>query len=101
MDALSPLVTQAAAPVPSAAATTNLAATRKAAEDFESFFVSQSFENMFSGVGADQMFGGGSAETVYRSMLLQEYGKVTARNGGIGIADAVQKEMLRLQENKQ
>jgi Rod binding domain-containing protein len=44
------------------------------------------------------MFGGGSAETVYRSLLLQEYSKVAAGNGGVGIADAVRREILRAQE---
>ncbi len=89
----------AAAP-PSTAATADPAAARKAAEDFESFFLSQAFENMFSGVEADAIFGGGNSETVYRSLLLQEYAKVAARRGGIGIANAVQREILRAQEKR-
>jgi len=32
---------------------------------------------------------------------LQEYGKTIAKHGGIGIADNVQREMLRLQEKDQ
>jgi Rod binding domain-containing protein len=44
------------------------------------------------------MFGGGQGEKVFRSLLFQEYGKQTAKAGGIGIADMVQKEILRLQE---
>lgn len=74
------------------------AAARKAGENFEAFFLSQVFENMFSGVDADPMFGGGNGETVYRSLLLQQYSKVAARSGGVGIADAVQREILQLQE---
>jgi peptidoglycan hydrolase FlgJ len=85
---------------PSTAATADPAAARKTAEDFESFFLSQSFESMFAGVDADSVFGGGSAETVYRSLLLQEYSKVAARRGGIGIANAVQQEVLRAQEKR-
>jgi len=46
------------------------------------------------------MFGGGNGEAVYRSLLLQEYSKVAAKSGGVGIADAVQREMLRAQETK-
>jgi len=88
------------AAMPSMAATADPAAARKTAEDFESFFLSQSFESMFSGVDADAMFGGGSSETVYRSLLLQEYSKVAARRGGIGIASAVQREILRAQEKR-
>lgn len=80
--------------------TTDPAQAHKTAEDFEAFFLSQVFENMFAGVSTDPMFGGGNGETVYRSLLLQEYSKVAAKSGGLGIADAVQREMLRTQETK-
>jgi peptidoglycan hydrolase FlgJ len=70
----------------------------KAAEDFEAFFLTQVFEQMFSGIEPDSMFGGGQGETVFRSLLIQEYGKAVAHRGGVGIADAVQKEILRMQE---
>jgi Rod binding domain-containing protein len=76
------------------------AAMRKTAEEFESFFLSQTLESMFAGVNADPVFGGGSGETVFRSLMLQEYGKVAARSGGVGIADSVYREMIRLQETK-
>jgi len=33
-------------------------------------------------------------------MMVQEYGKAIARSGGVGIADAVQREILRLQESQ-
>ena len=72
--------------------------SRKAAEDFEAFFMSQSLESMFAGVDTNSLFGGGQAESTYRSLLLQEYGKVAARSGGFGIADAVQRQVLQYQE---
>lgn len=77
------------------------AKARKAAEEFESFFVSSMLESMFSGIKTDPVFGGGHGEDVFRSLLLQEYGKTIAQRGGIGIADQVQREMLRLQEENQ
>lgn len=80
--------------------TTDPATAHQTAENFESFFLSQTFESMFSGVGTDSLFGGGNAETVYRSLLLQEYSKVAAKAGGVGIADAVQREILQAQETK-
>lgn len=76
----------------------SIKAARAAAEDFEAFFLSQVFEQMFAGVEPDPMFGGGEGESVFRSIMLQEYGKAVAHNGGFGIADAVQKEILKLQE---
>ncbi len=90
----------AAAAIPQASASA-VAAAHKTGEDFEAFFLSQSFENMFSGVKSDSTFGGGNGESVYRSLLLQEYSKVAAKSGGIGIASAVQKEILRMQEKQQ
>ena len=71
-----------------------------AAKDFEAFFVSQVLENMFAGIRTDGIFGGGHAEGVFRSLMLQEYGKVIADQGGIGLSDAVKRDMLRLQEVK-
>lgn len=71
---------------------------RAAAEEFESVFLSQMLEPMFKEIETDGMFGGGSSEKIYRSVMLQEYGKALARSGGVGIADAVEREVLRLQE---
>jgi len=56
---------------------------------------------MFQGVDTDPMFGGGEGESIFRSFLVQEYGKQVARTGGIGIADMVQRQLLQLQEVKQ
>lgn len=75
--------------------------SRKAAEDFEAVFLTQMVEQMFENAGTGGFFGGGQGEKVFRSMLAQEYGKSMAANGGIGIADDVQKEMLRMQEAMQ
>jgi Rod binding domain-containing protein len=75
-------------------------AAHKTGEDFEAFFLSQVFEHMFNGVGSDALFGGGQSETIYRSLLLQQYSKVAAKSGGVGLADAVQREILRAQEVK-
>lgn len=75
-------------------------AVRKSAEDFASFFYSQTLESMFSTIGNDTLFGGGNAENVFRSLMLQEYGKVAAHSGGLGITDAVQREIIHLQEAK-
>ena len=71
---------------------------REVAEDFESFFISQMVGYMFSGIKTDGPLGGGQAETIYRSLLSDEYGKLIGRSGGIGIADAVQREIIKLQE---
>ena len=68
------------------------------AESFESFFLSRMMETMFEGVSTNGLFGGGNAEKIYRSMLLDEYGKTMAQTGGIGIKDYVMTSILEMQE---
>jgi flagellar protein FlgJ len=88
----------AATRAPSTPKTADAAKARAAAENFEAFYLSQTFEQMFQDIEPDSMFGGGQGEKVFRSLLFQEYGKQAAKTGGIGIADMVQKEILRMQE---
>ncbi len=71
---------------------------REAAEDFEAMFLSEMFKPMFENLKTDGMFGGGEAEKTYRGMLVQEYGKAMAQSGGIGLADQIAREMLKMQE---
>lgn len=77
------------------------AAARAAAEDFESFFVSQMLEAMFKGVGENNPFGGGAGESAFRGLLHEEYAKVMAQSGGLGLADSLTTEILRYQEASQ
>lgn len=83
---------------PRVTATKDPAKAREVAQKFESFFVAQMVGHMFAGLPTDGPFGGGFGEGVFRSMLIQEYGKLIAGSGGIGVADAVQREILNLQE---
>lgn len=75
-----------------------LEAVRRTAEEFEAMFLAQMLAPIFETLETDGPFGGGSGEQMYRPILVQEYGKAIAANGGIGIAEAVQREILRLQE---
>ena len=72
-------------------------AARTAAEEFEAVFVSQMLEHMFTGIRTDGPFGGGRGEEMFRSLMLTEYGQMISRSGGVGIADQVMAEILRLQ----
>lgn len=71
---------------------------RRAAEDFEAQFLSQMLTHVFEQIEVDPMFGGGNAEEMYRSLLVEQYGKQIVKAGGLGIADAVQKQLLSMQE---
>lgn len=76
-------------------------AIRQAAVEFEAVFLTEMLTPMFEGMETNELFGGGPGEDIYRSLLVEEYGKALARSGGVGIADAVQREMLRIQEVSQ
>ncbi len=72
----------------------------RTAQEFESFFLSRALDDMFSGVKTDGPMGGGQGESMFRALLNEEYGKVISGTGGVGIADAVYREIIRLQEGK-
>ena len=81
-----------------AAALKNRQEAQAAAEDFEAFFLSKMTETMFEGISTDGPFGGGNAEKVYRSLLINEYGKAMAKTGTVGVADYVMSSILQMQE---
>lgn len=79
----------------------NAVQAAKTAQEFEAFFLGQMLQPMFEGLQAETPFGGGHAEKIWRTMMVDEMGKAMAEAGGIGIADQVQREILRLQEAEQ
>ena len=73
-------------------------AAHEAAVEFEAVFLSEMLSPVFEDLETNGLFGGGSGERMYRSMLVQQIGRSMARAGGVGIADAVQREIMKLQE---
>jgi len=69
-----------------------------AAQDFEAMFATQLLKPMFDTIPVDSVFGGGNGEAVMRTFLLQEYGKLVAKTGVLGLASQVKAEMIRAQE---
>ncbi|CAA6604529.1 Chemotactic signal-response protein CheL [Rhodospirillaceae bacterium LM-1] len=70
----------------------------KTAQEFEASFLSQMFQHMFEGVGNDQVFGGGAGEDSFKSFMIGEYAKMTAKTGRVGLAQQIEAQMLKLQE---
>lgn len=97
LDAITPLVTATQGP-PRVDPTADPVAMRRAAEDFEAFVISQMFEHMIVDIDTDGPFGGGPGERIFRSLLMQEYGAATAKQGGFGIADIIVRQLLATQE---
>jgi Rod binding domain-containing protein len=100
-DIASAMTIARATPVQAPSATANATTAKKAAQDFESVFVSQMLGQMFSGLATDGPFGGGEGEAMFRSLMLDEYGKQITAQGGIGLADAVTRQLLKHQEIRQ
>jgi len=86
------------APVMAPKAAMTPAGTKKVAEQFEGVLVSQMLNGMFEGLKTDGMFGGGEGEEMFRSLMIDEYGKQIAKQGGMGLTDAITKQLLSHQE---
>ena len=78
--------------------TADTARARRVAEEFESVFLAQALQPMFADLSPESPFGGGMVEDMWRSLQVEEYAKAITKNGGIGLADAVMREMLKAQE---
>lgn len=85
---------QKQAPTPTA----NIAAAKKAAKSYESIFVSEFLGSMFADIPTDGPFGGGQGEAMFRSLMLDEYGKQIESRGGFGLSDAITRSLLSHQE---
>lgn len=73
---------------------------RQSAEEFEAVFLSTLLAPVFESLAEDADFAGGAAEATWTGLLTDEYARAIARAGGVGLADAVYRELLAMQENE-
>jgi Rod binding domain-containing protein len=71
---------------------------RRLAQEFEAQAIAAMFQPVFAALPTEGPFGGGQAEAQWRPMLVDAIARDMARAGGIGIGDAVHRELLRVQE---
>jgi len=71
------------------------------AQSFEATFLNSMFQHMYDGVGGDGPFGNSQGVGPWRSFLTDQYAKSFVKAGGIGIANAVYKQMLARQQGQQ
>ena len=83
---------------PTPQATAIAAKADKAAKDYEAVFISQFLGSMFSGIKTDGITGGGQGEEMFRSLMINEYGKNIVQQGGFGIAAQMKAQLLKHQE---
>ena len=72
-------------------------AIKETAKKFEASFLGIMLQQMFEGVDTAAPFGGGPGEAMFKSFMTEAMAKKMADRGGIGIAGAVDREMLKLQ----
>lgn len=73
------------------------AAIDKAAQEFEAVFISQMLKGMFE-TAPENSLNGSYGEDMFNELLVEEYGKVLSEAGGVGVADHVRAELLKMQE---
>jgi Rod binding domain-containing protein len=73
---------------------------RNTAEEFEVSFLAAMLQPVFAALPTDGPFGGGEGEATFRSFMVEAMARQAVRAGGIGLADRVQAEMLKLQEGR-
>lgn len=71
----------------------------KAAQEFESVFLAQLITSMM-GESTKSEFNGGAGEDAFQGILHEEYARVFAKSGGIGLAEPLAREILRMQEGE-
>jgi flagellar protein FlgJ len=69
----------------------------RVAREFEAVFLAEMLSPMFDALDTDGLGGGGAGEQMFRPMLVEQYAESIARNGGVGIADSVVREFMRMQ----
>jgi peptidoglycan hydrolase FlgJ len=73
---------------------------RAQAEELEGVFLNTLMSQLFSSIETEGDFGGGFAEETWRSMQSEQYAAAMAETGGIGLADQLVSELMKLQEVK-
>ena len=72
---------------------------REQAKDLEGIFLNTLMKEMFSSIDtSDESFGGGFAEETWRGMQAEQFANSLAEEGGIGLADNLMGDLLRMQE---
>jgi Rod binding domain-containing protein len=79
----------------------NPAVAAKVSKEYESVFISQFVGSMFDGISTDGPTGGGEGEEMFRSLMVDQYGKAMEQRGGFGLAAAMQHQLLKHQEAAQ
>ena len=78
----------------------NAERVKETAREFEAVFLSEMLKPMFEGVEVNETFGGGKGEEIFRSMMIDEYGKNIAEKNITGIQTQVMNKLIDLQAQR-
>jgi peptidoglycan hydrolase FlgJ len=79
-----------------------LDALRAQAEELEGVFLNTLMKEMFASLNTDsEAMGGGFGEDTWRGMQAEQMADAVAKAGGIGLADSLMGDLLKLQEASQ
>jgi peptidoglycan hydrolase FlgJ len=92
------VMAQQAPLTPAPRATADAAKADAAAKEYEGIFISQFLGSMFSSIQTDGITGGGQGEEMFRSLMINEYGKSIEQQGGFGLAAQMKTQLLKHQE---
>lgn len=73
----------------------DISKVKQLASDFESIFLEQMLKSMRASVQKSGLVDGGNAEEIYTSMLDGEYAKQMGHQGGMGLADMIERQLLQ------
>jgi peptidoglycan hydrolase FlgJ len=97
-DALHAAIPTGASPAASPGKPASLETLRGVAQEFEAVFLAQVLSRINQGLGGGPDSGETVDQGVFHDMFNDEVAKLISRSGGVGVADAVLKEMLKVQE---
>ena len=62
-------------------------------KELEGVFLAMMLEPMFPDGKESNLYGGGNSSGIFRSMMIQEYGKTLANSGGVGLTKGIEKQL--------
>lgn len=89
------LLSQATSQTPKAPKGRDPEMLRESAQQFEAIFIQQMFKEMRNTIPDDGLFERGNADDIYSQLQDMEAAKITAQQGGIGLADLMMQQLLK------
>jgi peptidoglycan hydrolase FlgJ len=91
------LFSQATAQTPKAQKGRDPEKLRETAQQFEAIFIQQMYKEMRNTIPDDGLIPKGNADDVYNQFQDLEAAKITAQQGGIGLADLMMQQLMKNQ----